>query len=559
MPLTCVWCVAHSCRLLEVRSATAHIRGLWPSQAGGAQSDRGGLVRARRGMRAGARWSSAPVTAQRPSVAVTPEWIPGYCARTSTDNRASCEGGLAKAGSWRVDLEPTSNWSRAAAECTVRESARRPRRRVAAACAHGVRASVARMAPLLSGRGCALSQTSRAPRSRAPRSRRPSITPPLARTSSDFAPGTPGQARCWACSRCAAVSLSLKWRDCSWYTRCATSRLHVDVRTFWTRRVRPDAARARPPHARLPSDRQWTNASYDLTAAYVADDGKAERPLPSSSPYRTLLLPGDAEGACAARGAGAIGRSLRPAAEDTATARDPAGRYARPPALAPGRPLGDALAAAQRAGNGTPPWPAGGWQAAGARRRQVGRLRSRGRTPQRRALMCTSAPGALLVVGVVSAPDHTRQRQAARSSWMAHLAPVEMLACFSIGLPPSMLRVAPDGTQGRQGIPQGAAELRRESGAHGDLVLVGDANSSGLMTEGSYGWWAHAVARFPDARFVAKTDDDAVVNGPALASHLHRLSCACRTRTRTSGRSLPLNALSSTRTQTLLSPVKQKL
>ena len=141
------------------------------------------------------------------------------------------------------------------------------------------------------------------------------------------------------------------------------------------------------------------------------------------------------------------------------------------------------------------------------------------------ALMCTSAPGALLVVGVVSAPDHTRQRQAARSSWMAHLAPVEMLACFSIRLPPSMLRAAPDGTQGRQGIPQGAAELRRESGAHGDLVLVGDANSSGLMTEGSYGWWAHAVARFPDARFVAKTDDDAVVNGPALASHLHRLSC----------------------------------
>ncbi len=55
-------------------------------------------------------------------------------------------------------------------------------------------------------------------------------------------------ARCLACARCAYISVSTKWADCSWFAECNVESLRTDVEGFRTFRVRPpDAVPPRRP------------------------------------------------------------------------------------------------------------------------------------------------------------------------------------------------------------------------------------------------------------------------------------------------------------------------
>ena len=243
-------------------------------------------------------------------------------------------------------------------------------------------------------------------------------------------------ARCRACPRCAAVSISLRHRDCSWFARCDTSRLFHDVKSFFTARVRAYAPR--PPHARR--RQRHLNGTGELSDP-MAPNEEAER-LSSRSPFR--MVPLDATRDCEA-----------------------------------GAPSPD-----------TPPSVS---------------------SPAPACVAAGSAAPLMLVLGVISAPANARLRDAARRSWMRG-APATVLSCFAIGL--DERRIA-------------SPAIRTEAQRHRDVLLVG--GERGSMYEASFGFWRRAARLFRGAKFVAKTDDDAVVDAAALAAQLALLRACPQT------------------------------
>ena len=60
--------------------------------------------------------------------------------------------------------------------------------------------------------------------------------------------------RCLSCARCNFISVSIHWRDCSWFNECALDRLHNDVAGHKSMRVRGSAgSEAGNPTAPLPA------------------------------------------------------------------------------------------------------------------------------------------------------------------------------------------------------------------------------------------------------------------------------------------------------------------
>jgi uncharacterized protein involved in tolerance to divalent cations len=96
-----------------------------------------------------------------------------------------------------------------------------------------------------------------------------------------------------------------------------------------------------------------------------------------------------------------------------------------------------------------------------------------------------------LAIGVVSTP-----KLAERRSWLrraaARFAEPLVAQRFIVGCPLD-------------------ESLSREAAEHGDLlgVAVRDATSAACV-EKSFAWWSSAVALFPNAAFLAKTDDDSL-------------------------------------------------
>lgn len=145
--------------------------------------------------------------------------------------------------------------------------------------------------------------------------------------------------------------------------------------------------------------------------------------------------------------------------------------------------------------------------AASHRRRQTRR-----RTTRTPAPSCASgAPAAgsvlLLAIGVVSAPPNARLREAARRSWMHGLPHgagrrASALACFSIGVDRATASPA----------------ILEESEEHRDVLLVG--GRSGSAYEAAFGWWRAAATLFRAARYIAKADDDSVVDVAELTAQL---------------------------------------
>lgn len=93
------------------------------------------------------------------------------------------------------------------------------------------------------------------------------------------------RARCLSCPRCAVMSLSQKWRDCSWAAACDENQLQTRVNGFFSLRVRPDHTQMEPlPLRWRRSGRRGTRRSWSWPAAAVAGPSHA-----SAYPARATL------------------------------------------------------------------------------------------------------------------------------------------------------------------------------------------------------------------------------------------------------------------------------
>uniref|UniRef100_A0A7S0LEY9 Hexosyltransferase n=1 Tax=Coccolithus braarudii TaxID=221442 RepID=A0A7S0LEY9_9EUKA len=143
-----------------------------------------------------------------------------------------------------------------------------------------------------------------------------------------------------------------------------------------------------------------------------------------------------------------------------------------------------------------------------------------------------------IAVGVMSRPDHAPQRAAVRKTW-GHQQPDDLLVCFIVGRQLKRTPLAPWAPAGKlaleaQAGPKARGELTalplidslsRESTEFGDVLLlngsaeIDSGGTSGLKT---WPWWVHASTRLPNAEWVAKADDDTLLNIPALLTLLPR-------------------------------------
>uniref|UniRef100_A0A6V2MP26 Hexosyltransferase n=1 Tax=Emiliania huxleyi TaxID=2903 RepID=A0A6V2MP26_EMIHU len=112
----------------------------------------------------------------------------------------------------------------------------------------------------------------------------------------------------------------------------------------------------------------------------------------------------------------------------------------------------------------------------------------------------------LLALGVLSRESNAQQRDGVRETWFRLAGDRDSAACFVVRLP---LR--------------SSSALAAERERHRDLVLVNASLPTELpnsVVEMSFAWWIAAAARFPNAVFLGKTDDDAWVHLPRLALEL---------------------------------------
>jgi hypothetical protein len=146
-----------------------------------------------------------------------------------------------------------------------------------------------------------------------------------------------------------------------------------------------------------------------------------------------------------------------------------------------------------------------------------------------------------IVLGVMSSPTHTAQREAVRVTWGTS-APTAILHCFLVG---AMVKRTPRAPWDKRraeemaepdGGPKGeltpnphAAALRAEHARFGDVLLLEGSveihagGTSGLKT---LTWWKHVVATMPHAEWVGKCDDDTLINVPRLLARLPLASSA---------------------------------
>ena len=105
--------------------------------------------------------------------------------------------------------------------------------------------------------------------------------------------------RCLSCERCRFISVSIRWRDCSWFSACDTSRLLEDIPDFRTFEVRPSLPPP-PPFAALQSSGRHGEPLVTLPPNMSAIQGAAcwaphcgdcfgfgpAHPMPSPTPER---------------------------------------------------------------------------------------------------------------------------------------------------------------------------------------------------------------------------------------------------------------------------------
>ena len=125
-----------------------------------------------------------------------------------------------------------------------------------------------------------------------------------------------------------------------------------------------------------------------------------------------------------------------------------------------------------------------------------------------------------LMVGIVSAPSHFRERAAARRTWLRYANNVprgRVAHRFFVG------RVATSTTMSNVSAHWLARQLAEEQSAHGDLVALDSLDSYERLpfkTLAMFRWLAAQHGRNCSFDFVLKTDDDSYVRIERLLAHL---------------------------------------
>ena len=161
----------------------------------------------------------------------------------------------------------------------------------------------------------------------------------------------------------------------------------------------------------------------------------------------------------------------------------------------------------------------------------AGAARRPGRGAMRDARCQGTAEELSLAVGVMSRPGNADQREAVRRGW-GHDDPA-VLACFVIGVLLKRTPVNPWAPERKKLLdssqavpPRGQLSplpeldaLTQERQSMGDVLLlngsaeIDSGGTSGLKT---LTWWRHAVTHLPRAKWLAKADDDTLLNLPRL-------------------------------------------
>jgi hypothetical protein len=137
-----------------------------------------------------------------------------------------------------------------------------------------------------------------------------------------------------------------------------------------------------------------------------------------------------------------------------------------------------------------------------------------------------------IAVGIMSRPGNVEQRAAVRRTW-GRESPQAALACFVIGEQTKRTPLSPwapakkkRAEDRKKSPPRGELSplpllpaLRAEREASGDVLLLNGSaeiesgGTSGLKT---LPWWKHAATHLAGAAWVAKADDDTLINLPLL-------------------------------------------
>ena len=135
---------------------------------------------------------------------------------------------------------------------------------------------------------------------------------------------------------------------------------------------------------------------------------------------------------------------------------------------------------------------------------------------QTHAPRVTDAP-LLLALGIITAPRNLYRRAWIRPLVVAHSE--SMRHAFVIG----NLRVRK--TTSYYFTADGRAQLAAEQVAHRDLLVVPARDAPPYaVAEKTLAWYRAALALFPNARHVAKTDDDTIVNVRTLLADVRALA-----------------------------------
>lgn len=137
----------------------------------------------------------------------------------------------------------------------------------------------------------------------------------------------------------------------------------------------------------------------------------------------------------------------------------------------------------------------------------------------------------LLVIGILPSDSSRRRgtaatcREHARATWLTAVTD-EVVARFVHPIPPRSGRKKPRRRlTGQQGLEQTEEQrLQREASTHGDVIgLPVPTATACTCHELVHAWFVHAVAHWPTARYIGKTEDDVFISLPALRFELARL------------------------------------
>lgn len=148
-----------------------------------------------------------------------------------------------------------------------------------------------------------------------------------------------------------------------------------------------------------------------------------------------------------------------------------------------------------------------------------------------------------VAIGIMSESSHVRIRNAIRQTWFQSLNSFPHIsACFLFGMYIKRTPRASWDSRKKKSARQvdgvlipnpWISDLRLEQRKHRDSVILTDSAEIDCFGSGTSGlktlpWWKYSVEKFPNARWVAKTDDDIYVDIPSVAPMIEKLRVSDR-------------------------------